>query len=156
METTVYFNSRCSKCRTAQGILAEQGVDAEYVRYLEQPPTRAEIERLMGLLGIDEPRLMMRTGEPDYRELGLADADRDALIDAMTTHPILIERPIVVHGHRAVIARPPERVLELLNGNGDRGPDGKGAGAPTAATGPGSAQGSSQGSAQGSARRSAQ
>lgn len=115
METTVYFNARCSKCRTTQGILAERGVEAEYVRYLDEPPTRADLERLMGLLRIDDPRLMMRTGEDAYRELGLADADRDTLLDAMTTHPILIERPIVIHGDRAVIARPPERVLELLD-----------------------------------------
>ena len=117
METTVFFNPRCSKCRTTQGILAERGVEADYVRYLEQAPTRAELERVMQLLGIDDPRKMMRTGEPAYDELRLADADRDRLLDAMTTHPILIERPIVIRGDRAVIARPPERVLELLEGD---------------------------------------
>ena len=116
METTVFFNPRCSKCRTAQAILTERGVEADYVRYLEQAPTRAELERVMGLLGIDDPRQMMRTGEDAYKELGLADADRDRLLDAMTTHPILIERPIVIRGDRAVIARPAERVLELLDG----------------------------------------
>jgi arsenate reductase len=116
METTVFFNPRCSKCRTAQAILTERGVEADYVRYLEQAPTRAELERVMALLGIDDPRKMMRTGEDAYRELGLADADRDRLLDAMTTHPILIERPIVIRGDRAVIARPAERVLELLDG----------------------------------------
>lgn len=115
METTVYFNPHCSKCRTAQGILAERGVDAEYVRYLDTAPSREELERVMKLLGIDDPRQMMRTSEPAYKELGLADADRDRLLDAMTTHPILIERPIVIRGDRAVIARPPERVLELLD-----------------------------------------
>lgn len=114
MDTTVYFNSRCSKCRTTQGILAEQGIEADYVHYLEQAPDRAELERIMKLLGIDDPRQMMRTGEDVYKELGLADADRDRLLDAMTEHPILIERPIVIRGDRAVIARPPERVLELL------------------------------------------
>ena len=114
----MYFNPHCSKCRTAQGILAERGVDAEYLRYLDQAPTRDELERVMGLLGIDDPRQMMRTGEAVYKELGLADADGDALLDAMTTHPILIERPIVIRGGRAVIARPPERVLELLDGDG--------------------------------------
>jgi arsenate reductase len=114
MDTTVYFNSRCSKCRTTQGILAEHGVEADYVRYLEQVPTRAELERVMQLLGIDDPRQMMRTGEDAYRELGLADADHDRLLEAMTEHPILIERPIVIRGDRAVIARPPERVLDLL------------------------------------------
>lgn len=113
-EVTVYFNPGCSKCRTAQSILEEKGVDATYVRYLENAPGREELERVMGLLGIDDPRAMMRTGEAVYRELGLAGADRDALLDAMVAHPILIERPIVIRGDRAVIARPPEKLLELL------------------------------------------
>ncbi|MDP9070888.1 MAG: arsenate reductase (glutaredoxin) [Actinomycetota bacterium] len=115
METSVYFNPACSNCRTAQGLLAERGVDAELVRYLDQAPTRSELERVMGLLGIDDPRQMMRQKEPVYAELGLADADRDALLDAMAAHPILIQRPIVIRGDRAVIARPPERLLELLD-----------------------------------------
>jgi len=66
------------------------------------------------MLGIDDPRQMMRTGEAVYKELGLASADRDALLDAMAAHPVLIERPIVIRGDRAVIGRPPERALELL------------------------------------------
>jgi arsenate reductase len=57
---------------------------------------------------------MMRTGEPEYRELGLKDADDEALFDAMAAHPILIERPIVIVGGRAVVARPPERLLDLV------------------------------------------
>ena len=70
---------------------------------------------MLGLLGFDDPRQMMRTGESVYGELGLASVtDRDALLDAMVEHPILIERPIVVRGDRAVIGRPPERLLELL------------------------------------------
>ena len=121
METTVYFNPACSKCRTTQGILAERGIEADYVRYLEQAPTRNDLERVMALLGIDDPRGMMRTGEPVYAELGLGDSSvgRDRLLDAMTEHPILIERPIVIRGDRAVIARPAERVLELLEADPD-------------------------------------
>ena len=116
METTVYFNPACSKCRTTQGILAERGIEADYVRYLDNAPTRQDLERVMGLRGIDDPRQMMRTGEAVYKELGLGDSSvgRDRLLDAMTEHPILIERPIVIRGDRAVIARPAERVLELL------------------------------------------
>lgn len=116
METTVYFNPACSKCRTTQGILAERGVEADYVRYLEQAPSRDDLQRVMALLGIDDPRKMMRTGEAAYAELGLDEAGPDELLEAMTTHPILIERPIVIRGDRAVIARPAERVLELLDG----------------------------------------
>ena len=68
----------------------------------------------MTLLGIDDPRLMMRTGEPVYAELALDGRTADALLEAMTRHPILLERPIFVVGDRAVIARPPGRLLELL------------------------------------------
>ena len=68
----------------------------------------------MTLLGIDDPRQMMRTGESVYSELGLADADRERLLEAITEHPILLERPIVIVGDRAVIARPPEKLLDLL------------------------------------------
>lgn len=87
---------------------------ADYFHYLEQAPSRLDVERVMRLLGIDDPRAMMRTGEEVYAELGLADADRDSLIDAMVAYPILIERPIVIRGERAVVARPPERLLELF------------------------------------------
>ena len=110
----VWFNPNCSKCRTVQGILAEQGIEADYVRYLEQTPSRAEIEAVLARLGTDDPRAIMRTAEAVYKELGLADADRDALLEAMVANPILIERPIVIRGDRAVVARPPENVLDLL------------------------------------------
>ncbi len=113
-DLTVWFNPNCSKCRTVQGILAEQGIDANYVRYLEQTPGRADIEAVLAQLGTDDPRTIMRTGEGVYKELGLADADRDALLDAMVANPILIERPIVIRGERAVVGRPPEKVLDLL------------------------------------------
>jgi arsenate reductase len=113
---TVWFNPGCSKCRGARDLLAERGVDASYVEYLHDTPSRAELERVLGLLGFDDPRQMMRTGEPVYAELGLGDASvgREQLLDAMIEHPILIERPIVIRGDRAVIGRPPERLLELL------------------------------------------
>ena len=110
----LYFNPSCSKCRTAQALLADKGVEAEVVRYLDVPPTRQDLLRLMAMLGIDDPRAMMRTGEPVYGELGLGQASVDELLDAITAHPILLERPIFVVGDRAVVARPPERLHELL------------------------------------------
>ena len=113
-DVTVWFNPNCSKCRTVQGILTEKGVDADYVRYLEQTPGREQIEAVLKQLGTDDPRSIMRTGEAVYKELGLATADRDTLLDAMVENPILIERPIVIRGERAVIGRPPENVLDLL------------------------------------------
>lgn len=116
-DLTVWFNPRCSKCRTAQGLLEERGVAADYVRYLDQAPTRADLERVLDLLGTDDPLVITRTGEALYEELGLAGAERDVLLDALAAHPILIERPIAIRGGRAVVARPPERILELLEGS---------------------------------------
>ena len=113
-EARLYVNYECSKCRSALAILDERGLAAEHVRYLEEPPTVPDLQRLMKMLSIDDPRQMMRTGEPAYAELGLEDARPDELLQAITTHPILLERPIFVVGDRAVIARPPERLLELL------------------------------------------
>lgn len=115
MAATVYFNPSCSTCRTVQGLLEERGVDARLVRYLDQAPTKGELEQVMELLGLEDPRQMMRPSEPVYSELGLAEATPHQLLEAMTEHPILIQRPIVILGDRAVIARPPERVLEFLD-----------------------------------------
>jgi arsenate reductase (glutaredoxin) len=113
-DVTVWFNGKCSKCRTTQGILQEKGVDADYVKYLEQAPSKAELQRVLGLLGADHARAMARTGEPEWKELGLDGRSSDEVLDAMVEHPILIERPIIIRGDRAVIGRPPEKVLDLL------------------------------------------
>ena len=113
-ELSIFFNPSCSKCRTAQGLLAERGIDADIVDYLLVPPTVPELRVLMGQLGITDPRLMMRTGEALYASLSLADQQGEGLLLAIAANPILLERPIVVRDGRAVIARPPERLLELL------------------------------------------
>jgi arsenate reductase (glutaredoxin) len=110
----LYFNPSCSKCRTADALLKEHGVEASEVRYLDRPPTIEELHRLMDLLGIRDPRQMMRTGEAIYAELDLDRASPEQLLEEITRHPILLERPIFVHNDRAVIARPPDRLLELL------------------------------------------
>jgi len=85
------------------------------VAYLEDPPTIERLDEVLAMLGM-EPRELMRKGEDPYRALGLDEAslDRAALIRAMAEHPVLIERPIVIANGRAVVGRPPERVLELL------------------------------------------
>ncbi len=114
-EVIVWFNPSCSKCRGARDLLDEKNVKATYVRYLEESPSREEIERIIGLLNVDNPKQMMRTGEAIYKELNLANANPDELIDAMVANPILIERPIVILNNKtAVIARPPELLLALL------------------------------------------
>jgi arsenate reductase len=114
MSSQIYFNPSCSKCRSAQAILDEHDIAADVVRYLEVPPSPADLERLMSQLGIDDPRLMMRTGEAVYAELALDEKSPAELLAAIAAHPILLERPIFVSNGRAVIGRPPERVLELL------------------------------------------
>jgi arsenate reductase len=116
VDVSVYFKPECTNCLTTQGLLEERGIDANYVRYLDRAPAKEELERVMGMLGTDDPREIIREKEPVYDELGLASASRDELLDAMASNPILIQRPIVIVGDRAVIARPPERMLELLGG----------------------------------------
>jgi arsenate reductase len=115
----VLFNPSCSKCRGVRQALEERGDAATYVHYLEEVPSREELEAIIRKLGIASPREMMRTSEPIYQELGLADADDERLLSAMVSHPILIERPIVIRGERAVIARPVEKALELLGDSGE-------------------------------------
>lgn len=83
----VWYNPRCSKCRGAEELLAAYGVPARRVRYLDDPPSAAEIARVLTLLGAADPRVLMRTSEPRYEELGLADATAGELIDAMATIP---------------------------------------------------------------------
>ena len=111
---SVWYNPRCSKCRGAEELLAAYGVPAQRVLYLDTPPSAAEIARVLALLGSSDPRELMRTSEPRYIELGLAAAPADELIEAMTRHPELIQRPVVIWPDRAVIARPPELLLPLL------------------------------------------
>ena len=110
-----YHNPRCSKSRQALELLHERGLRPELVAYLDTPPDADALRVLIGKLGI-APRALLRSGEPAYAELGLDDPSLgdDAIIAAMAARPALIERPIFEHGERAVIGRPPERVLELL------------------------------------------
>lgn len=114
-ELTLYHNPRCSKSRQALELLRARGVEPRLVPYLEQPPGMAELRVLLAKLGIGA-RQLLRPGEDAYRDEKLGDAslDDETLLAAMVRHPKLIERPIAVRGDRAVVGRPPERVLELL------------------------------------------
>lgn len=109
-DVRVYHNPRCSKSRACLQILEERGLAPQPVRYLEGRPDRVELEWLWRRLGPE----MVRTSEALYKDLGLAQAGPDQLLDALIEHPILIERPIVIVGDRAIVARPPEKVQELL------------------------------------------
>lgn len=112
---TIYHNPRCSKSRQTLALLQERGIEPAVVPYLEQPPDPATLKTLLTALELS-PRQLMRRGESRYKELSLDDPDLsdDALIQAMSDNPILIERPIVVTGKGAALGRPPENVLKLL------------------------------------------
>ena len=114
-DLTLYHNPRCSKSRGALELLEARGLQPTVVRYLETPPSASELSALLSKLQLPA-RELLRTGEDEYKALNLADTSlSDAqLIEAMVAHPKLIERPILVAGAKAVIGRPPERVLELL------------------------------------------
>jgi arsenate reductase len=115
MSVRIYHNSRCSKSRGTLELLQGRGIEPEVVNYLDTPPSVAELKSLLRLLGMT-PRQLLRTGEPEYADLGLADptVGDETILQAMTTHPKLIERPIVVADGRAAIGRPPEAVLAIL------------------------------------------
>ncbi len=115
METlTIYHNPRCSKSRAALAILQAHEVPLRVVEYLKDPLTRAELSALRKQLD-QSPKEWVRKGEAEFKQAGLdAKSTDEEILDAMAKHPILIERPIVVRGKRAVLGRPPERVLELI------------------------------------------
>ncbi|MGD9867956.1 MAG: arsenate reductase (glutaredoxin) [Hyphomicrobiales bacterium] len=115
MTVTIYHNPRCSKSRQTLALLEKKGIAPNVVHYLETPPDADELKSVLAKLGVG-PREIMRRGEAAYKELGLADTSLgdNALITALTGHPELIERPIVVKGDKAAVGRPPEAVLEIL------------------------------------------
>lgn len=114
----IWHNPRCSKSRATLALLTEHGVEPVVRRYLDDPPTRAELVAVLAALGTDDPLTITRTGEARFGELGLHGADADTLLDALAANPILVERPIVLAGGRATLGRPPEQVLTLLDDHG--------------------------------------
>jgi arsenate reductase len=115
MSVKIYHNPRCSKSRQTLQLLQEQGIEPEIIEYLKKPPTPEELNNILQKLGM-EPRELMRKKEAEYKASGLDDEklDRQALINGMINHPILIERPIVIANDKAAIGRPPEAVLTIL------------------------------------------
>jgi arsenate reductase (glutaredoxin) len=114
-ESILYHNPSCSKSRLALELLQARKVNPRIIRYLTEPLTVDELELVLMRLAV-QPREMMRRHELEYMMLGLDDPtlSHSALVTAMVKHPQIIERPIFVHAGRAIIARPPERVLELI------------------------------------------
>jgi len=114
MSVTIYHNPRCSKSRATLALLQERGITPEIVEYLKTPPSEAELDRILIMLG-REPDALMRKGEAEYKEhIQGKELSRAEAIALMVAHPIVIERPIVVNGDRAAVGRPPESVLDVV------------------------------------------
>lgn len=115
MTITIYQKPTCSTCRQVYEALRESGVDFETVDYYLDPIPKPKLQELIRKMGI-APRQLLRTTEPVYRSLGLADAalSDEQIVDAMAAHPDLIQRPIIEKGDRAILARPAERLKEIL------------------------------------------
>ena len=110
----IYYNPRCSKCRETVALVTERGYATELIEYLVTPPGKEELRSLLQKLGM-KPVELVRKGEEIFKQhyAGRTLCDEEWL-DALAAHPVLIERPIVVRGNKALVARPPERVLALL------------------------------------------
>ncbi len=122
MTITIYHNPACGTSRNTLAMIRQSGEEPEIVLYLETPPTRARLVELIAAMGVTPRDLLRRKGTP-YDELGLDDPtwSDEALIDHMITHPILINRPIVVTPRGVRLCRPSEVVLDILP-NPDIGP----------------------------------
>lgn len=111
----VLFDPESSTCREVCRILDSRGIPLTTVRFMEQAPTRADLERVARLLELGDVRRMVRTEQALYADLELQEATQNQVMSALVSHPELLQRPIVLRDHRAVIARPAERVLQLLD-----------------------------------------
>lgn len=110
----IWHNPKCSKSRAAMDLLESKNINANVVKYLETTPSKEQLKDVLKKLNMKASQLL-RTGEDIYKELNLKQIDdEDTLIDIMVENPILIERPIIIRGENAVIARPIENLSELL------------------------------------------
>ena len=110
----IWHNPQCTKSRNAMELLEAKGLNTSVIKYLENVPTKEQIKAVLKKLNMKASQIL-RTGEDIYKELNLKEIDdEDKLIEIMTEHPILIERPIIIKGEIAVIARPIENLEELL------------------------------------------
>ena len=113
MPVTIYHNPRCSKSRQTLAILEEKKVDLQVIDYLTTPPSKAALKRILGMLGMKAVDII-RKKEARDAGLDITQMSEAALIEAMVSHPIIIERPIVVSGDKAVMGRPPANVLTII------------------------------------------
>jgi arsenate reductase len=109
----IFHNNRCSKSRQTLALLPEE--NTEVINYLENPPSKAELQSILKMLDM-QPSQLIRKGEPIWKEnFKGKDLTEEDCLDAMLNYPKLIERPIVINGDKAVIGRPPENALKLLD-----------------------------------------
>ena len=111
---TIYYNPRCSKCREVASLVSEHGYNTELIKYLDTPPSREELSSLLHKLGM-KPLELIRKGEEVFKQnfAGRTLSD-DEWLDALEAYPVLMERPVVVRGNKAVVARPVGKVLAIL------------------------------------------
>lgn len=113
MSVTIYHNPRCSKSRQTLEILYENNANPTIIEYLTETPSADDLRQILSMLGM-APRDLMRSKEAAEAGLDDGSLSDDALVEGMTKHPAVIQRPIVVSGNKAAIGRPPEAVLEIL------------------------------------------
>lgn len=115
MTVTIWHNPRCSKSRQTLELLNKEELEPTIREYLKRPPSKAEVEKLIDMVG-GNPGKLLRDGEAEFKALGKTKAEMSKadVAKAIAAHPILLQRPIVVAGKKAAIGRPPEAVLPLL------------------------------------------
>jgi len=113
MPVTIYHNPRCNTSRKTLASLREKGVEPQIVEYLKTPYTAAQLKQLLGQLNMPASKLL-RKKEAAAAAINPSELSEDQLIEAMVKNPIIVERPIVVSGHKAALGRPPEAVLSVL------------------------------------------
>ena len=114
MSLKIYHNPRCSKSRQTLELIQQQGLEPEIIEYLNHPPSQTELDQILNMLDM-QPLALMRKGESEFKEhFKDQQLSRSKTIALMCQYPKVIERPIVVHGDKAAIGRPPESVLDIL------------------------------------------
>jgi arsenate reductase len=111
LKATIWHNPNCGTSRKTLDILRESGAEVRVVEYLKEPPSREELKRLYGRAGISPAEGLRRK---EAEAAGLAEAGEEAVLDAMTAHPVLIERPLVETDKGVRLCRPQDRVREIL------------------------------------------
>lgn len=114
-QAIIYHNPRCSKSRATLALLESRHMDTQIIKYLDTPPSPQTLRKITEMLGVS-PRDILRIGEQEYKDFGMDNPDLtdEQLLQLMSANPKVIERPIVIYKNQAVVGRPPENVLDLI------------------------------------------